>query len=533
MKKVSLLLLTMILSMPCVFAQQPKIEKSESFEIPTAGFSKVLLLKNGNTAFFHFTKKEGIEVKIYDKSRKMIANQTVTSELWNPKRLISSIVEGLYEINGEPVLFLAQFDGREPTLYRLRFDPFTGNIVKEEQIGSMPKIKAFDVASADKFYIEKDANSDCYVVIYFNAYGRGTEDRIKVVHYDGTHKAINVGYYELADESLRYLNYIGAVVDGNKRVFISTYAASNLKGENGHVFVSRLNSTDSTFFSKPLDFTEDFRDTKSVMHYNRTSNTIQMLALALTKSKGGGAYYLSFMSYIDPETMGLKSVKLLTGEKTNEYIHNVLQIEKNYQGMPQTMIVNKDNSTTVLSEEMTQQTTVNQYGAVVSASTLLGGIGVSELKEDGTEKSGYVLMKNQMAGGIINPLYMSSRRKGKWMSLLGYNDYNSYISYDYIGTDNNRYIIFNDNTKNFGKDEDDRRRALVNNPNKLNTVCYALKGNDVNKFYLFGATEEKDQSNTCYIDASDYMAATNTYATLLIERDGHDRQVRMAWITFQ
>ncbi len=532
MKRLGLLLLA-FMCFACAYAGAPKIEKSESFEVPAMGWSKVLLLKNGNTAYFHFTKKDGIEVKIFDRSRKMIANQTVTSELWNPKRLISSVVEGLYEINGEPVLFLAQFDGREPTLYRLRFDPFTGNMVKEEQIGTMPKIKAFDVASADKFYIEKDPNSDCYVVIYFNAYGRGTEDRIKVVHYNGAHKAINVGYYELADETLNYLNYIGAVVDGDKRVFISTYAASNLKGENGHVFISRLNSTDSTFFSKPLDFTEDFRDTKSVMYYNRKSNTIQLLALAYTKSRGGAGYYLSFMSYIDPESMGLKSVKLLSGEKTNEYVHNVLQLDKNYQGMPQNMIVNKDNSTTVLSEEMIQQTTVNQYGAVISASTVLGGIGISELNEDGTERSGYVLMKNQLAGGIINPLYMSSRKKGKWMSLIGYSDYNSYISYDYIGTDNNRYIIFNDNTKNFGKDEDDRRRALVNNPNKLNTVCYQLKGNEVNKFYLFGATEEKDQSNTCYIDASDYMPANNTYATLLIERDGHERQVRMAWITFE
>lgn len=523
----------MIVGVACTYAQQPKIEKSESFEAPATGWSKVLMLKNGNTVYFHFTKKDGIEVKIFDKNRKAIANQTVTSELWNPRRLISSIVEGLYEINGEPVLFLAQFEGREPTLYRVRFDPFTGNVVKEEQIGTMPKIKVFDVASADKFYIEKDASSDCYVVIYFNAYGRGTEDRIKVVHYDGNHKPINVGYYELADETLNYLNYIGAVVDGNKRVYISTYAASNLKGENGHVFISRLNATDSTFFSRPLDFTEDFRDTRSVMHYNRTNNTIQMLALALAKGRGATTYYVSYMSYIDPESMALKSVKLLAGEKTNQYLHDVLQIDKNYQGMPQTMIVNKDNSTTVLSEEMMQQQTVNQYGAVVSASTLLGGIGLLELNENGTERSGYVLMKNQLAGGLIQPLYMSSRKKGKWASLMGYSDYNSYISYDYVNTEKNRYIIFNDNTKNFGKDEDDRRRAPVNNPNKLNTVCYQLKGNDVNKFYLFGATEAKDQSNTCYIDASDYMPATNTYATLLIERDGYDRTVRMAWITFE
>jgi hypothetical protein len=138
----------------------------------------------------------------------------------------------------------------------------------------------------------------------------------------------------------------------------------------------------------------------------------------------------------------------------------------------------------------------------------------------------------QKAAGIFNPLYIATRTKGKWSNQKGYANYNSFLSYDYISTDKNRYILFNDDRKNFDKDEDERKRKLVTNVNKLNTVCYNLNGGLLSKYYLFGNPESKDQSNACYVEASDYDKNTSTYATVMIERDGRDRQARMVWVTF-
>ncbi|MFI5196526.1 MAG: hypothetical protein ACHQD8_05505 [Chitinophagales bacterium] len=113
MKKLSGLFIALFVNLVMLHAQAPHIEKSVAFDEPTDGWNKVLLLKSGNTFFFHFTKKEGIEVTIFDKTRKVISDKTLTSDLWDTRKMRSTIIEGLYEINGEPVLFMVQSEGRE------------------------------------------------------------------------------------------------------------------------------------------------------------------------------------------------------------------------------------------------------------------------------------------------------------------------------------------------------------------------------------------------------------------------------------
>jgi hypothetical protein len=238
---------------------------------------------------------------------------------------------GLYEINNEAVLFMAQADGRVPTLYRLRFDGNTGALNKEEEIGALPKIKLFSLfAEENNIYVEKDPESDCYAVIYFNGYAQDKDERIRVVHYDGSHKMINTAFYESPDENYKYLKFIGAVVDGSKRVFICSYGAASLRGKDARVYISRLKVGDSVFENKNLEFTEDFKETKSVMAYNHNTNTIRLLTMSFAKGKlsffGNAALgmYLSFLSYIDPETLTLKKVVPLAGQKIDEYVHKTL-----------------------------------------------------------------------------------------------------------------------------------------------------------------------------------------------------------------
>ena len=50
---------------------------------------------------------------------------------------------------------------------------------------------------------------------------------------------------------------------------------------------------------------------------------------------------------------------------------------------------------------------------------------------------------------------------------------------------------------------------------------------------LFGEPDGKKASTFCYIESSDYNKDINTYATMIVERDGKDKSARIAWITFQ
>lgn len=54
-----------------------KQDKSVAFEEPL-GWSKLVQLKNGNTFFVEFTKKEGINVMLFDATRKKITSEKLT-----------------------------------------------------------------------------------------------------------------------------------------------------------------------------------------------------------------------------------------------------------------------------------------------------------------------------------------------------------------------------------------------------------------------------------------------------------------------
>jgi hypothetical protein len=276
------------------------------------------------------------------------------------------------------------------------------------------------------------------------------------------------------------------------------------------------------------------------MAYNHKTNTIQMLTNTLAREKSGmknSNIYVSFLSYIDPESLSLKGVTVIGNEKTNSYIHSTLGLDNmTFRGMPQKMIINPDNSTTVLQEEMTVYTTYSSKGGISNIQTVLGNIGVTEIANDGTEQNGYAIMKRQSEGGKKEPLYIEGRNKGVWENaLFSQRDAEGdlYKSFDYIFTDKNHYVLFNDVPKNIGKGDDEKKRKSTTDISKLNTIYYALENGKVSKHYLFGEPTEKKESNALMIEASHYLKNTNTYATVMTEHLKRNWITKIVWVTFE
>lgn len=551
MKSILTTALLLLLCINASLAQGLNIQYSAPFEEPETGWSKVFQLSNGNTFFFHFTKKEGIEIVVYDKSHKEISRKTVTSELWDPRRMRESKVEGLYEIGGQPVLFLHQLLDKTPTLFRIKFNAMTGEMDGEKQIATLPRYRAgagwaMMVGAVDPadFFVEKDPNSDCYAVINFNSFASESDQRIEVIHYgieDGKHKVLNKAYYDA--QGFKYTRFIGMTVDGPNRVYLCTYVfnTKNSGGSDSKVIVSRLDKGSTAFMNKMIDFTDDFKDTKAVMAYNPGSKTIQLLTLTYMNSKSRffsntrSNYYMVLMSYINPETLDIVDIKPMVNEKANQYVRANFNAE-GYGGLPQDMIINKDNSTTVVYEEMTKEVVTNN-GAVVSAKTYLGSIGVTELDMKGAESDGYAFSKMQMANNLIDPLYLSHKSKGFWSYRgaaggFGGLDNNSFMSFDYINTDKYHYILFNDYPENFAKDDNAKRKKTVVTISGANTVFFRWANGKREKFYLFGTPATDDESKFCAVESSNFDKATNTYATMMIEKHGRDKQAKIAWIKF-
>ena len=549
MRSLFLVVLVLINLFTPTLAQQYKIERSAGFEEPEYGWNKLMQLKNGNTLFFHAENKEGIIIVAYDKGRKEIARKTVTSQLWDVRRLKTSKIAGLCEIGGEVVLFLAQAEDHKPTLYRLRINASTAEVIREDELGGLPPdvpfggwAVKFGNADPNDIIVEKDPASDCYAVIFFNGFAKDRSERIHVVHYDGSHKAINDAFYESPGGAFKYLRYIGCVVDGSKRMFITTYG-HNGKSDDvaARVIVSVLNTGETDFKHKLLNFSQDFDDTKSVMLYNRSNNKIQLLTLSQTGkstkffSGQTTTYFLTLLSYIDPETLDVTDVKLMQGEKVNEYAHNNIDTGYYYRGLPQQMIINKDNSTTILSEESRTET-IYQNGVVVQEKTYIGGIGISELNDTGAEIRGYAIAKKQMTQSILPKLYVAARSKGIYTPPPQYgfmsSNVNQFMSFDYINAPRGRYVIFNDLPVNYEKGEDEKKRKTMTSVSESNTICYRLGDGKIDKFFLFGEPKD-DQSIFCYIQASDYNSDIHTYATLLVERERRKKEAKIAWVTFE
>ncbi len=567
MNKKLLILFVFIANAFFTTAQQFHTEKSKEFDEPEYGWNKLLQLKNGNTFFFHSTKKDGIEVTVYNKQRKQIASRTLESNLWDVRKMKQSKIVGLYEINGEPVIFVMQADGREPTLYRIRINPNTGSKVNETVMGSLPKVSVFagyavvfgNVDIPD-IIVEKDPNSDCYAVIYFDGFSHETNQRIKVVHYDGNHKVLNTAFYDSPDGKYKYLRYIGSVVDGNKRVYIASYGYNGKADEDTDpsVIVSRIKVGETKFSHSLIKVSNDFNDTKSVMLYNHNTNQLQLMTVTFNKTALAGQavwgsanfdYYhkrevacVTLLNYLDPETLALISVKPVIGMKVDAYGKQNIDKDYEFDGVPQNMVMNKDNTTTILMEDLahiTQHSGGSYAGGHqgmghTSIKTELGPAGICELSDGGDEINGFAINKKQMASGTLPMLYMAGRSKGLFAyppSISNKSNNNEFLSYDYIYSDKGHYVIFNDLPANAEKDEDDEKRKAVTYVSKTNTMCYKLNNPKMDKFYLFG--EPADNSSTfCFIESSDYNKELNTYATMIIERDGKDKQAKIAWITF-
>jgi hypothetical protein len=547
MKKALLVLATCFACIQIVSAQF-KVALSTPFEEPEDGWNKLLQLRNGNTFFFHFTKKEGIEVTVYDKSRNVIATKTLTSELWEPRKMRESVVEGLYEIGGQPVIFLQQMIDRTPSLFRIKLDPNTGEVAGEKLISTLPKYKAgsawamaFGGVDAGDFYVEKDPASDNYAVINFNSFAHESGERIEMIHYTaegGNHKILNRAFYDSPNGQFKYLRFIGMTVDGDKQVFISTYGFNTKSSgeKDSRVIVSRIKTGEKDFTHNLIEFTDDFRDTRAIMQYNPGSNIIQLLTLTLVSSKSKllsnktTTYYMTLMTGIDPQTLRVVYARPFMAEKVSAEMQ--AKVGEDFRGLPQQMIINGDHSTTLLMEEMTTETI--QTRTSVSYRTYLNNIGITELDDKAREENGYVVFKSQMANGLIDPLYVSHKSKGLWSyrgagGMFVLNN-NAFLSFDYVSTDRKRYVLYNDYTENL--DRTGKKRKTVVAISDANTVCYELDNGRATQSYLFG-NPGKDAAKFCYIESSHFLPETKTYATLMMTRDGRKKQASIAWVKFE
>lgn len=526
MNKLLLIILLTTFSFTSTLAQVKSVSYSTPFKEPVAKYQKVLQLKNGNTFFFNIFE-DNLTLTIYNKEGKIAGKKKVSNDYINKKTTKFLQVRGLHEIAGEPVMFIEILVKRAPLLYRFRFDKDNGRVLEQKQIGTLPKYKitagyAMVFGNVDNagYSIYKDPNTDAYAQVNFNSFAKQTDKRIEVVHYlviDGKHQQVNRSFYDVAD--FKYVNKIGLCVKADD-VFVTAYAYNTAAhgGKDSRIIVSKLSKGNTTFQHKQIEYSEDFKDTKGEMLYNSKYGMIQLMTKTLTKNKtpllgsNTTSYYMVMMHYIDPETLQIvKSIQLPVDGLQN-IAQRVYDSKKGkFTGMPKSMVLQDDYSTTLLLEEETVTTSTRHSSGsgrtYTSTITTLGDAGVLNLTYKGEEKDAYVIPKYQI---------------GK----------HEFFSYDLISVNGKQFFIFNEHWENIDITTPTKYKQI---PYISETVAmyYQLQNGQMERKFLLGKNNGGDDLKFIAVGTGHFNKETNTYAALMVDKKGRKKQAHIVWIEFE
>lgn len=548
----------------------PTIERSTAFEEPELGASRLLLMKNGNTLFFNFTPKKGIDVTVYNTKHraKSVVNNTIQS--WKQKAMKRASLRGLYEMNGQAVVFIQQVVKKKPCLYRFIFDANLGKLVSERVISDLPRLGMgtgyavfFGGVAIPDFYVRKDPNSEYYAIAVFNSFAHDRNQRIQVIHYSPDHKEINKAFYNSPDGVYKYLNFLDMYINRDEFVFITAYAYNTRSsgGKDSRIVISRLMNGSKEFQYNLLDHTDDFKNVDVAMKYSSTEKQVYMLASVDAKSanreatmhKGGvGGRYVLQMNVIDPVELKVKTNYFVEHPQLDEYVKEHLKYKKPYYGVIQDFNLNDDHTVSLMFEELDiiEHRTNNYTGpggvggggvntGVVGSvwySTRLGEIGLTRFDASGKEVSSYAIAKAQEAKTRLDILNINQRPQSNW-SFRGkgssYSDISGFFSYDYLFANNNGYVIYNDYSRNAESDDENYRskKKMVRISN-ANTMCAVYDGTRVTNTYLFGDPGKKDESRFSQMEMNTHSEDGKSYATMMIERKGRDKSAYIVWVKF-
>lgn len=520
-------------------AQVPVVTLGPDFSEPGDGWDKLMQLKNGNTVYLHFSKKDGLLVNIYDTAHALKVTDTVHTQLWNAADLESTEIDGIFEINGQPVIFLQQLVKYNPVMYRLVLDAETGKLLREDKLGELPSVQHRSVFIDDNLathdmYVEKDANSDYYAIALFSGAPiqktDSVRERIRVLHFSPAHELIHSGWFYLPDSSYSYFSYISMAVRGKEKIYLGTvgFNAKRKEGDAGaKVLFSMLSPDSAAFAHEVLDYTAGFGNVGGNIQV--AGAQVRMLLYVSSKQKEG--YTGMMMNTFQAATGKLKKHVQLSFPELSRNVQQNLNYKEEYKGTPQRLHLNEDGSSTLLMESFSFFKQGNSQ--LNKLHTNLGDIGITLLDTTGRENATLAVSKYQVITGVCEPFQLQRRGKSEWVfrNKIAALNTNTWLSYDYIPVPGVSFVLFNDYLQYLDTGGQDKVRKPLKFAADANFVCYRFYNGKMERLFLFGMPEVT-KGYACMMGAADYNAQTRMYATLLISRKGVEKKANIAWIKF-
>jgi hypothetical protein len=518
MKKIVVLLLVFF----TFITNAQKLDKSPSFEEPL-GWSKLLILKNTNTVFLEFTKKEGINIKLYDANRKKILAEKLTLQLIEDK-LGTYNIGGIYEIAGDVVVFFQTSVSYTPIMIRIIIDGKTGKVKAEEKISELQKLTAKDGyaymygdVDMPDIKVIKDPESDYYAIINYNTFAPETKDRIGIIHYSPDHKVINKANYTTPNNIYKFTKFLSGYVHKDDYVVIGAYGFNTKKsgGEDARYYLAQLAKGKTSFTQKELEYHEFYKGAKCSFFYNTIKNTINMVIITDVDLSGNVAKYDIVYQNINPTTLALDKPFKADFSKVNQIYSDKMQRKDAYNGMIQGFFYDKAGNIMAL-----YQNTIIKYGNGTGVvGTWLGDIAIVRMEQNGKVLDASVIANDTYISGRHAIFNTSNLRNGirladTWQD-PGLSNYQN-LSLDFITTENAEYLFLNNLKENMLL-ADTEIPKMVKAISLATPVRYTIKKEGVKKEYLVSEPKEKKDNEFCNFACSDYNSQIKTYATLVTD----------------
>ena len=519
-------------------AQLHKIAESTPFEEPEDGYGRILALKNGGNAYIHITDKDGIEVKLYDAAHTQTVSKTVKPDYG---KLKAAGMEGAYEANNEIALFISEFDGRTPTLYRVRINETTGDLIELATVGTLKDVnlgQAFAMSYGDVpqpgFKVRQDAVSGSTSAILYNTFESDRTRRVELVQMNAEGAETGRAWLSSPEAKYKFTNVLDLAVAGNTTyVLIYSYNTASSGGNESDLLLATVTGGKVTYNSIGNSYKNHIES--GLLRYNPVSSSLIFLTSELEKTKNSflssssTRFYTLQFAIINPgNPEQMLPVQFSNGELAAK--HQRI-FDNDYSPMPQGLYINTDGTFTVLLEMVAQKFAVSNSGSYPSGA-VLGNAATITFSESGKEISNsliplsHTLLPKMLSQKyrLVSPFYIAERENAA-VVLSGGNQFKSFF---YLNGKANNYVLENDVEEN----------ASLVKKGKLTNIkgvkdCDAwyynlttATGDIPARHMLFNRSEPKDH-NLAILTMSSYDKERDLFTTLKLENG----KVRLAWFT--
>ncbi len=520
MKKQLLFLFSFFLSISG-FSQLRLVAEGPVFPELEGGVGKVLLLKDGTTAYLAGEKNK-YELRVYGIDHKEKYAKQLNLDI--PR---STKLETLFEHAGELVLMANEIHDKHTALARFRINPANGAVIERKELMQMPRVQGpagfaigFGALASPDFTIRIDAETDHYAVAKFNTLESDRNKRLEIVHYGPGHKEIGRAYYRSPQQKFKYIHFVDLLVMGSDQVFTLVYAY-NTKSSGGKEYELLLGSFSSD--KKDIEMIKisagkELGFSGGLLKYNPVTKKIFLLSNIMSEDRKG---FIPMLVVLDPVSRKVeKSGVAYTGNADN-IDKELFGKRSSFRGLPQNVYINGDGSYTILFEEIVTHQSDRAFF------TVLGNAAVVYYDLFGTAMGTYYIPKWHSHDAVTVPTFYLANREREFTPFYRGNQFRTLA---YLDGNSQSYLLINDLEENV----EAWKKGKVEGVRKVgSTEAYqfqlAAKQGVPDRSLLFEETGGKRFHQLAVMGINDFDRKRNVFVTLKFEKEGRDRGIRLAW----